>query len=271
MPVAGNLRKMRVEYASPVRYFLRVGEERVPLNERLGQTISLKFSGSIHCIACGRETKRSFNQGHCFPCFRKLASCDRCIVSPELCHFHLGTCREPVWAKEHCMQPHVVYLANSSGLKVGITRAGQIPTRWIDQGATQALPMLKVASRRASGLIESVLKAHVADRTDWRKMLKGPPEPVDLVERAEALLPLCQSALSEADPPELEGQPEFIAAVEKTFDYPVLEYPEKVRSINAEKEPSVSGTLLGIKGQYLLLDTGVINLRKYTGYQVSFD
>ena len=270
MPVTGDLRKMRVEDASPVRYFLRIGDERIPLNERLGETIRLEFSGRIHCIACGRETRKSFNQGHCFPCFRKLASCDRCITSPELCHFHLGTCREPEWGLEHCMQPHVVYLANSSGVKVGITRAGQIPTRWIDQGASQALPMIKVASRRASGLIESALKAHVADRTDWRKMLKGPPEPADLVHQAQALLPLCDQALAEAEPAVEAGQAEFIAAAERTFDYPVLEYPGKVRSINAEKQPEISGTLLGIKGQYLILDTGVINLRKYAGYEVRF-
>lgn len=270
MSVTGDLRKMRVEDASPVRYFLRIGNQRISLNERLGETIRLDFAGTIHCVACGRETSKSFNQGYCFPCFRKLASCDRCIVSPELCHFHLGTCREPDWGLQHCMQPHVVYLANSSGVKVGITRAGQIPTRWIDQGASQALPMIEVASRRASGLIESALKAHVADRTDWRKMLKGTPEPVDLAKRAEVLLPLCQNVLSEAEPAEEPGRPEFLAAAERAFDYPVLEYPDKVRSINAEKQRCVTGTLLGIKGQYLILDTGVINLRKYAGYRVSF-
>ena len=271
MSVTGDLRKMGVEDASPVRYFLRIGSERIPLNERLGETIRLHFAGTIHCVACGRETRKSFNQGYCFPCFRQLASCDRCIVSPELCHFHLGTCREPEWGLQHCMQPHVVYLANSSGVKVGITRAGQIPTRWIDQGASQALPMIRVASRRASGLIEAALKAHVADRTDWRKMLKGAPEPADLVKTAQALLPICQKVLSGAKPAEEPGRPEFLAAAEKTFDYPVLEYPEKVRSINAEKQPSVTGTLLGIKGQYLILDTGVINLRKYAGYGVAFN
>lgn len=270
MTVSGNLRKMQVEDASPVRYFLRIGEQRIPLNDRLGDTVRLDFTGTIHCIACGRKTAKSFNQGYCFPCFRKLARCDRCILSPELCHFHLGTCREPDWGLQHCMQPHVVYLANSSGVKVGITRAGQIPTRWIDQGASQALPMIRVASRRASGLVESVLKAHVSDRTDWRKMLKAAPEPADLRKRAEALLPLCEEALSGAEPAEEPAQPEFLAAAERTFDYPILEYPRKVRSINAEKQPSVTGALIGIKGQYLILDTGVINLRKYSGYEASF-
>jgi hypothetical protein len=179
MQLSGNLRKMRVVHEDPVAYFLRMGDEEIALNPLVGEHLSLRFSGHIHCTACGREINKSFNQGYCFPCFRSLAQCDRCMVSPELCHFHLGTCREPDWGLAHCMQPHVVYLANTSGIKVGITRATQVPTRWIDQGAVQALPLMNVTSRRASGVVETALKSHMADRTDWRRMLKGPPESAD--------------------------------------------------------------------------------------------
>ena len=268
MQLSGNLRKMRVVHADPVAYFLRMGDEEIALNPLVGEQLCLHFNGRIHCIACGREIKKSFNQGYCFPCFRSLAQCDRCIVSPELCHFHLGTCREPDWGLDHCMQPHVVYLANTSGVKVGITRATQIPTRWIDQGAVQALPLMNVVSRRASGVVEAALKSHMADRTDWRRMLKGPPESADLADRAGALWPLCEAALAAAGENETPPAQPGVEA-HHTFEYPVLEYPERVRSINAEKVPRIDGRLLGIKGQYLIFDAGVINLRKYGGYEAT--
>ncbi len=269
MSFSGNLRKMRVEDASPVRYFMRFNNLEVELNPLIGRRIILEFSGRIHCIACGREIKKSFNQGYCFPCFRSLARCDRCIVSPELCHFHLGTCREPDWGKANCMQPHVVYLANSSGVKVGITRRSQLPTRWIDQGAVQAVPLMQVATRRASGMVERALKSQFADRTDWRRMLKGSPEPADLVARSKGLRPVCDQALINAGEDPGTAVAETIDVEPRAFDYPVLEYPSKVRSINVEKQPEIKGRLLGIKGQYLIFDCGVINIRKHAGYEAA--
>ena len=137
----GCLEKMAVDLADPVVYRLRVGEARVDLNPLLGQSLALRYSGRIQCVHCGNKTNKSFSQGYCYPCFIKLAQCDMCIVKPETCHYAAGTCREPDWGKQFCFQPHVVYLANSSGIKVGITRRSQIPTRWIDQGAVQALPV----------------------------------------------------------------------------------------------------------------------------------
>ncbi len=260
---------MRAEDASPVRYYLRIGALEVALNPLIGDRISLEFSGRIHCVACGRETRKSFNQGYCFPCFRSLARCDRCIVSPELCHFHLGTCREPEWGEANCMRPHIVYLANSSGTKVGITRQSELPTRWIDQGATQALALFKVATRRASGLVELALKSRFSDRTDWRRMLKGPPEPVDLVEQSKGLRALCEQALENAGERRGAALTEAVGADPRSFDYPVLEYPAGIRAINAEKQPRIGGRLLGIKGQYLIFDCGVINMRKYAGYEAA--
>jgi hypothetical protein len=148
----GHLDKMPVELAAPVNYWLALDEERVPLNALLGETLRLRHSGAIHCTECGRATVKSFAEGFCYPCFRKLAQCDLCILSPERCHFAAGTCREPEWALDFCMTGHIVYLANSSGVKVGITRAGQIPVRWIDQGATQALAHRPGGDPPAGGL-----------------------------------------------------------------------------------------------------------------------
>ena len=133
----GTLSKMKSELHSPVQYGLPLGDAVEPLNPHLGQRVQLRYTGRIFCVHCGRKTSKSFDQGYCFPCFRSLAQCDTCIVKPEQCHFAHGTCREPEWAQQFCFRSHTVYLANSSGLKVGITRDNQVPTRWIDQGAVQ--------------------------------------------------------------------------------------------------------------------------------------
>ena len=189
----GALQKMLTAHTDPVGYRLPIGAASIALNDLLGATVKLEFLGTINCIHCGRVTKKSFNQGYCFPCFRSLAQCDSCIVSPEKCHYHEGTCREPDWADDYCMRDHYVYLANSSGVKAGITRNNQIPTRWMDQGAVQALPIARVASRRLSGLFEVILKQYVRDRTDWRTMLKGQIEPIDLAARWRELYPAVQA------------------------------------------------------------------------------
>lgn len=269
--VSGHLSKMVVELATPVKYYLPLDEERVLLNDYLGQRISLNYAGEIHCCHCGRKTKKSFNQGFCFPCLKKLARCDSCIVSPEKCHYEQGTCREPEWGEEFCLAEHVVYLANSSGVKVGITRATQLPTRWIDQGAVQALPIMRVATRLQSGLVEDALRQHVADKTNWRKMLKGEIETVDLAATRDNLFERCQSELAALN--ERFGLQALQPVTDATcvdIEYPVLEYPTKVSSQNFDKTPLVEGTLMGIKGQYLILDTGVINMRKFTSYNISF-
>lgn len=267
--VQGALRKMRTRAGECVEYTLPVGDALVEINPLLGQTIRLDFSGRIFCVACGRQTNRSFNRGYCYPCFQALAQCDLCIIKPELCHYDRGTCREPAWGETHCMQPHAVYLANSSGVKVGITRRTQIPTRWMDQGATQALPIARVPSRHRAGLVEVLLKRHVSDRTDWRRMLKGEPEPVDLAARREALFAAGGSELAALLEDTHECSPPT-AADEHRFTYPVLEYPAKVRALNLDKTPTLEGQLSGIKGQYLLLDAGVLNVRKFGGYEVRF-
>jgi len=269
-PITGDLRKMATAVGAPVDYAMRVGPESIPLKDVIGKSITLHFTGSIHCVHCGRSTRKSFNQGYCYPCFRKLAQCDSCIMSPEKCHFDQGTCREPAWGEQNCMIEHVVYLAHTSGVKVGITRATQIPTRWIDQGAVQALPLLRVATRRLSGLAERLLGEHVSDRTQWRAMLQD-VAPEDLRSARSTLLSVVAPALSQLQSEYgLQAVQQLEQAEPVAFSYPVLEWPKRVQSIDAEKQMLVAGTLLGIKGQYLMLDTGVINIRKYTAYEVAF-
>lgn len=267
--LSGNLLKMESELTGPIEYQLPVGEQRLSLNPLIGKSLHLRFEGRINCIACGRETKKSYSQGHCYPCSQRLASTDLCIVRPEKCHYAEGTCREPAWGEANCMQPHYVYLSNTSGLKVGITRASQIPTRWIDQGAGQALPIFRVDSRLHAGLIEVAMKKHVADRTDWRRMLKADAEPMDLMAERDRLLAECAPQLEKLAAEWEEGAMTRLDEAELVeLRYPVEHYPEKVRALNFDKTPDISGTLEGIKGQYLLLDSGVLNIRKFSGYYV---
>lgn len=266
----GTLSKLSVQLESPVRYSLRLGEQDLAVNPLIGRRLRLEYLGEIHCSHCGRRTRKSFAQGYCYPCFTRLPQCDLCIVSPERCHHALGTCRDPDWGERFCMTDHVVYLANSSGVKVGITRASQIPTRWIDQGAIQALPILRVATRQQSGLVEDLLRSQVTDRTNWRALLKGDATPLDLPALRDQILDRCAEGL-------LALQQRFgLQAIQPVTDlapveirYPVEAYPTKVVSLDLDKTPVVDGTLHGIKGQYLILDTGVINIRKYTAYQLA--
>ena len=270
MTIRGNIRKLGVRLEQPVQYRLPIGDTHIDMNALIGKHLSLSYTGEIHCIECGRKTKKSFSQGYCYPCFSTLAQCDSCIVKPETCHYFAGTCREPAWADAHCMQDHYVYLANSSGVKVGITRGTQIPTRWIDQGATQALPIFRVANRLISGRLEVVLKQRVADRTDWRKMLKGSADEVDLLAIRDELLDNLGADIEQVRTEQGETAVQALQEQLIRIDYPVQTYPIKVSSLNFDKTPDIQGQLQGIKGQYLILDCGVLNIRKFAGYQIAF-
>src|SRR3990167_10787609 len=159
----GNLQKLKSKLEDPIHYYFRIGEQEELVNAWVGKIIGLHPTGNIHCIQCGRKTNKSFQQGFCFPCFRRLQECDLCIIHPEKCIVESGRCPENDWAHAQCNQPHTIYLANASGLKVGITRDTQVPTRWIDQGAIQALPIFKTKNRYQAGQVEVTLKQFVSD------------------------------------------------------------------------------------------------------------
>ena len=266
----GALRKMtaQLDEQGRVNYQLPIGEQLLPLNELIGKKLTLVYHEHISCSHCGRKTKKSFSQGYCFPCMQKLAQCDMCIMKPETCHFEQGTCREPEWGEANCFIPHYVYLANTSGLKVGITRHTQIPTRWIDQGATQALPIFKVNTRLQSGLVEIALAEFIADKTNWRTMLKGNAEPIDLIEKSKELIPQISDKLNDIRLKFGEDSVEQLSNDIVELNFPVEEFPTKITSHNFDKKPEVSGKLVGIKGQYLFFDTGVINIRKFSSYHI---
>lgn len=269
MTIKGVLKKMRVELTHPVTYWLVVGDEEIKLNDFLGKSITIQFLGHMSCIQCDRRITKTFQQGYCFPCMQQINECDNCMLFPERCHVELGTCPTDHWAHEQCYQQHYVYLANSSGLKVGITRHNNIPTRWIDQGAAQALPIVTVVNRRQAGCVEMLFKKHVNDKTNWREMLKNNVPIIELINERDRLLELVRDDLQQI---QYKYEPGAIAILDNqpivAIQYPVLTFPTKVVSHSIDKTPVISGVIQGIKGQYLLLDTGVMNIRKFGGYEV---
>lgn len=251
---------MRAKIGEPIQYQLFLDGETVHMNDFIGGHIKLNYTGQIICVSCGKPTKKSFAQGFCFPCFNSAPEAAECIIHPELCRGHLGEGRDPDWEREHHVQDHVVYLALSSGVKVGITRSVQVPTRWIDQGASQAIRLALTPNRYIAGLIEVELKNHFTDKTNWQRMLKNEVADTDLVAQKDDAAELL--------PEELQ---QFVSDDDTITEmhFPVQRYPDKVKSLNFEKDPIIEGKLAGIKGQYLIFDDSrVLNIRKFSGYVV---
>lgn len=261
--VIGNLKKMTTEFGDPVKYWLELSDT-VVVNDYLGKKLTIRWSGIINCVKCSNVTKKSFGEGFCYNCFVSAPESAECIIRPELCRAHLGEGRDPAWEDRHHNQPHVVYLAASSAVKVGITRETQVPTRWIDQGASAAIIIARTPNRYEAGVVEVALKDLFTDKTHWQKMLKNDiDENIDLEEekwQLEAQLPsdILEFFSDDSDVYEI--------------NYPVLSYPSTVKSLSFDKNPLVSGNLSGIKGQYLLFEDGsVFNIRKHTGYYVEIE
>jgi hypothetical protein len=261
---SGTLRKMTARLSEPVSYeFVDAldPQRRAHVNELLGRRIRLSHEGAFRCIHCGGSMKKPYGEGSCYPCFIRLPQNDICIVKPELCHFHntADPCRDPAWGERNCFIPHLLYLAAGAGLKVGITRHTQVPTRWIDQGASRAVAILRLPDRLSVGRAERLVSEIFPDRTPWQKMLRHELAAVDLEEARDRALAHLQGRI--------EG--EVVEPLEiVSIDYPALGWPSKVRSVNLERSPAVEGRLLAVKGQYLLLEELVINLRKHSGFLV---
>ncbi|HRO75564.1 MAG TPA: DUF2797 domain-containing protein [Crocinitomicaceae bacterium] len=257
----GNLSKMHVRQGEQVHYNLRFDGQEINMNERIGKPFSMQWTGAIFCMNCGTKTKTSFSQGYCYRCFQSVPECAECVIRPELCEAHLGKGRDIVWEQENHNQPHVVYLAATDTIKVGITRKTNIFTRWIDQGAKSTLIFAETPNRYQAGLIEVALKDFLTDKTNWRNMLMDKTSLfTDLIEE--------KWRVAEELPRDIS---DFVTEDEQVhhFNYPVLSYPTKVNSINLEKEIQFTRNLVGIRGQYLIFDDGnVINFRKYGGYNV---
>ncbi|PTM57509.1 DUF2797 domain-containing protein [Desmospora activa] len=260
MKLVGSLRALQHKPTAPVSYFFRLGDQVTPINDVVGKRIRIQYQGEIHCIHCGRKIKKTYNAGSCYPCFRALPENDLCIVKPQQCHYHQGTCRDNAFAEAHCLQPHIVYLALSSDVKVGITRKIRTIERWVDQGAVAALPIAEVPTRKDAGELEVHLSQYVSDKTNWRRMLKNEITYRNLTDVKEEL----HKYVPEKYQPYLLND-----ATVTHFAYPHISVPEKIAAWNLDKHAEVDGTLIGIKGQYLILDTGVLNVRKFCGYTVA--
>lgn len=263
MKANGNLHKMRTLLKNPVEYFLLLSEREIQMNSLIGNEIKLQFLHQINCIKCGRNTSKSFAQGFCYPCFRSAPETEECVLRPELCRAHEGIARDMEYARMHCLNDHFVYLSFTSGVKVGVTRQSQIPTRWIDQGAIAAIPIAKTPNRYTAGLIEVALKEHFADKTNWRGMLKGVNMDVDLRDLKKKVLSYLPSELST-----YYLEDDKVQEINYPFDHSL----EKVGSINLDKTPYISDILIGIKGQYLLFrNNNVLNVRTHGGYLVQLE
>ncbi len=262
MKYEGVLTKMRTEHTSPVNYYLVLESGFIHINQLLGKQIRVQFQGT-QCLSCGQE-KKIFRQGYCYDDFYKQPSVGDWIMRPELSTAHLDIeDRDLVYEKKVQLQPHIVYLANSSNVKVGVTRKTQVPTRWIDQGAHEALEILEVPNRYLAGIAEVALKEHVADKTNWRKMLTNGFADEDLV--------VVKQNLKQYLPEEV--LPYYVEdAQESKINFPVQQVPQKVASIKLDKTEFFEEKLVGVKGQYLIFeDQSVFNVRNHEGYKISLE
>ena len=262
MKYVGNILKMESSVKDEVVYKLPIADKKVEMNLLLNSEIELQYNNEINCIKCGVKIKKSYAQGYCYPCFISLPETDECILRPEKCLAHEGVSRDMKWSEQHCLQDHYVYLAISSGLKVGVTRSTQVPTRWIDQGAIEAILLAKTPNRYLAGMIEVFFKKYFADKTNWRNMLTNKIDTtINLLNAKKKAAGLISEKFEQ-----------YICednAITK-IKYPVINYPNKVKSHSFDKEDVIKGVLKGIKGQYLIFeDNTVLNIRKHTGYNIN--
>ena len=257
------LQKMKTHLKDCVEYEIEYEKNSLNMNALINKELTLTHSGKIICSSCQKQTKKSFMQGFCYPCMIKVPEASECIIKPELCRGHEGIGRDPDWEEKYHNKPHYVYLAKSSAIKVGVTRDSQVPTRWIDQGAIEAITIAETPNRYLSGCLEIALKEYITDRTGWQKMLKNEVTDQCLIKKVKEI--------TNYIPTEFK-QYVIKDKTHKHIQYPVEKYPVKVKSINLDKTPIYSGILKGIKGQYLIFeDNHVINIRKYTGYEVTIN
>lgn len=260
MTYEGTLTKMQTELGSPIQYYLVFENSFLNVNQLLGKEMEIVFDG-FQCLNCGKE-KKIFRQGFCYDCFYSSPAVGDWIMKPELSTAHLGIeDRDLEYETRVQLQPHIVYFASSSELKVGVTRNTQVPTRWIDQGAEQALAIVEVPNRYLAGIAEVALKNHFSDKTNWRKMLTNEITAFDLLDEKNKVQQLL--------PKEVQDYFDINAFKITPLIYPVLQYPKKINSLSLDKTPNFQGKLMGIKGQYLIFEDGtVFNIRSNEGYKV---
>lgn len=260
MTYEGVLTKMKTELGDRVQYYLIFEQDFLHMNQVLDKQLTINFL-NYHCTHCHKE-KKIFANGVCYNCFMELPQMGAWVIRPELSKAHLDEAdRDLDYEKSAQLQPHVVYLANSSNVKVGVTRKSEIPTRWIDQGAHEAIEIVEVPNRYLAGITEVALKEHLSDKTNWRSMLTNDLKDLDLAAIREEMKQYLPEEVKDyylANSKELE------------IKFPVLSYPAKCKTLNLAKTPFYEGKLKGIKGQYLIFEDGMVfNIRKHEGFKVS--
>lgn len=260
MQYEGILTKMQTESGNPVQYYLVFENSFLNVNQLLGKEMEIVFMG-FSCLNCTKK-KKIYRMGYCYDCFYAIPSAGDWIMRPELSTAHLGVAdRDLAFEERVQLQPHIVYLASSNDMKVGVTRGTQVPTRWIDQGASQAIPIIQVPNRYLAGITEVALKAHFSDKINWKRMLLNQIDAIDLVTRRNQIIDLLPAEVQHY----FEQTPEKLY----TIDYPVLQYPTKISSLSIATTPIYNGRLMGIKGQYLIFEDGtVFNVRAHEGFVV---
>lgn len=263
---------------SEVRYQLPFDgkkENSVDVNALIGKHVTIAATGKINCVKCGVDTSKSYHQGYCGNCAATSPECDSCRVSPEKCHYSQGTCRDPKWGEEECLTSHIVYISFTSGYKVGITRGKNVPSRWIDQGALIATPIIEVKERLLSGIVEDAFREHVSDRTNWRTMLLSDEAPTneEFLAHVKYLMETMKPAIDKLQLTYGEDAIKLVDVNPVRPNYPIGARPmQKLKGThNFDKQPELSGVLHGIKGQYLYVGDAVVNVRKFAGYAVEIE
>ena len=272
MKWVGNVRKMgsSVDIHGHVTYQWCGADvldplETISLEPWIGKHVQVTFDGIIHCSETGKRIKKTYGDGLSYDAFMKSPLACPSIIRPELSRIHEGIAlRDEEWERANHLQPHVVYISQTSHLKVGVTRATNVPSRWVDQGAVGGIVLANAPYRQLAGEIEVALKSMMSDRTHWRAML------LEVNLDGEALLDAkeeCLETLGLTYESFFEDSDEITA-----LRYPVLTYLPKVTSSKLDKRPCISGRLVGIKGQYLMFEDGQVwNVRAHAGYRVSVE
>jgi hypothetical protein len=256
-----TLSKMRTEFKEPIQYSLNLAGDSISINSLLHKRLRIKWDGVIICRKCKKHTKKSFGEGFCYNCFISAPEASPCILKPELCEAHLGKGRDLEYEEKNHNQPHIVYLAATDKVKVGVTRETQVPTRWIDQGAHQTIVLARTPNRYLAGVLEVALKALYTDKTNWRSMLKNIID--STIDLEEEKWSCCEVLPNDLQQYFTEDDSIF------TLHFPTTQYPEKIQTLNLLKQDCFEGILTGIKGQYLIFDhQTVFNVRRHTSFEI---
>ena len=256
---SGVLKKMTSIHDNPVRYIIDFDNDLIFLNQIIGKKIKIHKTGYC-CLSCF-ENLQIFANGFCKKCFFESPIAGDWIMKPELSKAHLGIeDRDISYEKKVQLQNHIVYLSKTSGIKVGVTRSNNMSTRWIDQGAIEAVVLIEVPNRYLAGVAVVQLKEKFSDKTNWRKMLTSNFEEADIIKNKKIALDELGSEFEEFFKTDSEVM---------KFNYQIDKSIDSVKSVSLKKSDDIEGKLIGIKGQYLIFeDSSVFNVRSNEGYVV---